>query len=58
MTTYQAAVKAAIAAQEARDPAVDEAADNVVAAGERLQKAWQSRTVELKTLATRDGCAR
>ncbi len=58
MAAYQAAVKAAIAAQEARDPAVDEAADRVGAAGERLQKAWQSRTVELKTLATRDGCVR
>ena len=58
MTTYQVAVKAAIAAQEAEDPALDEAADKVVAAGERLEKAWRSRMVELKTLAARDGCVR
>jgi len=58
MATYQAAVHAALAAQEARDPAVDAAADKVVAARERLQTAWQSRTVELKTLAARDACVR
>lgn len=58
MASYQAAMQIALAAQEARDPAVDAAADKVVAAGERLQAAWQSRTVELKTLAARDACVR